>query len=299
MATHRQNQRHAAPGTGTTGTRNSPWDRVTSAAAVPAGIVAIIAGLVSYSHITALGWRTGQSTGDAHLLPFAVDGLIIAGSVILLAGSRLGWLGVIPGVVATVFANVESGLPHGPLTATVASWPALAFSLAAFILERWLASRRAAAREEAAEQDTLAVALAQEQAAREEAQSVLESVRAELAAAAARAEALARKLAALAPRKRPRGSANPRNRKRPEPQAPEPDAAAPEPAPATEPEPAAEETVDIDAEARILRLIAEGHSPSKAGVLAGASDSYGRKVARAARDLAAAAPNGHNPEESP
>ena len=323
MATHRQNQRHAERGTGTaTGTRdrNSPWDRVTAAAAVPAGIVAVIAGLVSYSHITALGFRTGQSTGDAHLLPFAVDGLIIAGSVILLAGSRLGWLGVIPGVVATVFANVESGLPHGPLAATVASWPALAFSLAAFILERWLASRRAAARTEAAEQDALAVALAQEQAAKEEAQSALEAVRAELAAAVARAEALTRKLAALVPRKRPRSSANPRNRKPAGTAAPEPPATASEPAaevipqPLAEPapEPATEEAVDIDAENRILsaissgqidaesailQLVENGRKPSKAGVLAGRSDSYGRQVVRKARELAEAAPKGQDPED--
>jgi hypothetical protein len=40
---------------------------------------------------------------------------------------------------------------------------------------------------------------------------------------------------------------------------------------------------DMDAEARILALIAEGHSASKAGILAGKSDSYGRQVARLAR----------------
>lgn len=117
------------------------WDRSAITAALPVATVAVIAGVVSYSHIIALGVRTGQSTADAHLLPLAVDGLIVAGSVILLAGSLLGWLGVIPGVGATVFANIASGLPHGPLAATVAAWPAAAFSLASFTLERWLKAR--------------------------------------------------------------------------------------------------------------------------------------------------------------
>lgn len=117
------------------------WDRSAITAALPVAAVAVVAGVVSYSHIIALGLRTGQSTADAHLLPLVVDGLIVAGSVILLAGSLLGWLGVVPGIDATVFANVASGLPHGPLAATVAAWPAAAFSLASFTLERWLKSR--------------------------------------------------------------------------------------------------------------------------------------------------------------
>jgi hypothetical protein len=56
------------------------------------------------------------------------------------------------------------------------------------------------------------------------------------------------------------------------------------PAPATAgssaPEPGPEDVPDIDAEARILALIDQGHSASKAGILAGKSDSYGRHVAR-------------------
>jgi hypothetical protein len=66
---------------------------------------------------------------------------------------------------------------------------------------------------------------------------------------------------------------------------------APEPAPEVTPEPAPvpvgssapEDVPDLDAEARILKYIAEGHSASKAGVLAGKSDSYGRTVARLAK----------------
>jgi hypothetical protein len=107
-------------------------------AALPVAVVALIAGVVSFSHIADLGLRTGQSPVDAHLLPLAVDGLIVSGSVILLAGSRLGWIGVALGVAGTLYANVMSGLPRGPLAATVSAWPAIAFTVASFMLERWL-----------------------------------------------------------------------------------------------------------------------------------------------------------------
>lgn len=113
-----------------------------SLAAAPVGAVAVFAGVISYSHIYRLAVATGQAGIAARLMPLSVDFLIVAGSVILFqAGMRqqwLGWLGVGPGVTATVFANVESGIGHGWLAATVAGWPALAFSLASFMLERWL-----------------------------------------------------------------------------------------------------------------------------------------------------------------
>ena len=123
------------------------WNRTAILAALPVAAVAVIAGIVSFSHIEALGLRTGQSLTDARLLPLAVDGLIVAGSVILLAGSWLGWIGVVLGVAGTVYANVMSGLPRGPLAATVAAWPALAFTVASFMLERWLAARAAPVQE--------------------------------------------------------------------------------------------------------------------------------------------------------
>ena len=123
------------------------WNRTAILAALPVAAVAVIAGVVSYSHIEALGLATGQSVADARLLPLAVDGLIVAGSVILLAGSWLGWIGVALGVAGTLYANVMSGLPRGPLAATVAAWPALAFTVASFMLERWLASQAGAAPE--------------------------------------------------------------------------------------------------------------------------------------------------------
>ena len=117
------------------------WNRAVILAAVPVAGVAVIAGVVSYGHVEALALAQHQTIAQARLLPFAVDFLIVAGSVILLAGSALGWLGVVAGVVATLFANIESGIPYGPLSATVAAWPAIAFTVASFTLERWLKSQ--------------------------------------------------------------------------------------------------------------------------------------------------------------
>ena len=59
-----------------------------------------------------------------------------------MAGSSLGWLGVTLGVAATLFANLQFGLPHGALSAVVSTWPAIAFTAACFMLERWLRYQR-------------------------------------------------------------------------------------------------------------------------------------------------------------
>ena len=114
------------------------WDRRTFAAAIPVAAVAVFAGVVSYTHVYALAVRTDQGGVAAHLMPLSLDGLIVAGSVLLLAGFALGWLGVVLGVAGTLYANVVSMLPHGHLSATIASWPAISFAVATFLLERWI-----------------------------------------------------------------------------------------------------------------------------------------------------------------
>ncbi len=69
----------------------------------------------------------------ARLLPFTVDGLIWAASMVVLDASRRGqrvprlaaWsLGV--GIVATLGANLAHGIGHGPVGALISAWPALA-----------------------------------------------------------------------------------------------------------------------------------------------------------------------------
>jgi hypothetical protein len=103
--------------------------------------VAGVAGVVSYLHIYGLTLTLHQPVIVARLMPFAVDGLIVVGSVVLLTEAAqwwLGWLGVAPGVAISLFANVESGIRYGVLAAIWAGIPAVAFSLATFMLERWL-----------------------------------------------------------------------------------------------------------------------------------------------------------------
>jgi hypothetical protein len=66
------------------------------------------------------------------LVPFTVDGLIYASSMVMLDSARrktpvpalARWLGL--GIAATLAANVAHGLGHGPIGAAVAAWPAVA-----------------------------------------------------------------------------------------------------------------------------------------------------------------------------
>jgi hypothetical protein len=105
--------------------------RITTALAVIA--VAGVAAIISYQHAYELVRAHGESGLTARLLPFTVDGLIWAASMVVLDASRRNqcvprlaqWsLGV--GIVATVGANLAHGLGHGPLGALVSAWPAVA-----------------------------------------------------------------------------------------------------------------------------------------------------------------------------
>jgi hypothetical protein len=58
---------------------------------------------------------------------------------------------------------------------------------------------------------------------------------------------------------------------------------APVPPGTTAPEPVPDIDAEIRTDLRIMELVAEGHSASEAGILAGASDSYGRQVVRMAK----------------
>jgi hypothetical protein len=75
----------------------------------------------------------GESGTTARLVPFTVDGLIWAASMVILDANRrtkpvpplAGWsLGV--GIIATIGANLAHGLGHGSIGALVSAWPAVA-----------------------------------------------------------------------------------------------------------------------------------------------------------------------------
>ncbi len=105
--------------------------RITTALAVVA--VAVAAAIISHQHAYELVRSHGESGVTARLLPFTVDGLIWAASMVILDASRrnqpvprlAAWsLGA--GIVATVGANLAHGVGHGPVGALVSAWPALA-----------------------------------------------------------------------------------------------------------------------------------------------------------------------------
>jgi hypothetical protein len=105
--------------------------RITTALAVVA--VAGVAAIISYQHAYELVTSHGETGLTAHLLPFTVDGLIWAASMVVLDASRrhqpvppLAKWSLATGIVATICANLAHGLNHGPIGALVSAWPALA-----------------------------------------------------------------------------------------------------------------------------------------------------------------------------
>ena len=107
--------------------------RITTALAVAA--VAAVAAVISYRHAYELVSTHGEAGVTARLVPFTVDGLILAASMLILDASRRNhpapplarWcLGA--GIAATIGANLAHGLGHGPIGALVSAWPALALA---------------------------------------------------------------------------------------------------------------------------------------------------------------------------
>jgi hypothetical protein len=107
--------------------------RITTALAVAA--VAAVAAVISYRHAYELVSTHGETGLTARLIPFTVDGLILAASMLLLDASRRNqaapplaqWcLGA--GIAATVGANLAHGIGHGLIGALVSAWPALALA---------------------------------------------------------------------------------------------------------------------------------------------------------------------------
>jgi hypothetical protein len=107
--------------------------RITTALAV--ATVAAVAAVISYRHAFELVSTHGETGITARLLPFTVDGLILAASMLILDANRRNqpvpplarWcLGA--GIAATIGANLAHGLGHGPIGALVSAWPALALA---------------------------------------------------------------------------------------------------------------------------------------------------------------------------
>src|SRR5580700_8062397 len=110
--------------------RADRWIRWTTIGCV--GLLALIAGTVSYLHMHLLVELHGQPGWVAVLTPLSVDGMIVAASTTLLAeslsgggGGFLPWALLVAGSVASLAANVAVAEP----TATgrmIAAWPSFA-----------------------------------------------------------------------------------------------------------------------------------------------------------------------------
>jgi hypothetical protein len=106
--------------------------RLVTALAVLA--VAVIAAIVSYSHIEYLALVNGQTITAARLLPASVDGVVLVSSMVLLDAARRGVpapglarVMLAAGVLATLGANSAVGAGHGLVGVLVSGWPAVAF----------------------------------------------------------------------------------------------------------------------------------------------------------------------------
>jgi hypothetical protein len=92
-----------------------------------------VAAIISYQHAYELVTSHGETGLTVRLLPFAVDGLIWAASMVVLDASRrnrrvprlAGW-SLAAGIAATIGAKLAHGLGHGPVGALVSAWPAVA-----------------------------------------------------------------------------------------------------------------------------------------------------------------------------
>ncbi|WP_041939455.1 MULTISPECIES: DUF2637 domain-containing protein [Frankia] len=124
--------------------------RITTVVAV--ATVAVVAAFVSYRHMRGVAIAHGEDAMTAAVLPFSVDGLIVAASMAMLADRRAGrdrsWLAYLLlalGACASLVANVLHAEPT--FTARIiAGWPPLALLGSYELLMRQIhpAGRRAA-----------------------------------------------------------------------------------------------------------------------------------------------------------
>ena len=125
------------------------WIRWTTTGCV--GMLALIAGTVSYLHMHLLVELQGQPGWVAALTPLSVDGMIVAASTTLLADSRAGerggvlpWALLVVGSVASLAANVAVAQPT-VAGRVIAAWPSFALIAAYELLMRQVAAAQLAA----------------------------------------------------------------------------------------------------------------------------------------------------------
>jgi hypothetical protein len=109
---------------------SSRWSRWTTIVAVL--MLAVIAAVVSYSHMYELALRNGEPEWRAALFPLSVDGMIVGASMTLLSDARNGrkggllpWTLLIIGSGASLAANVAVADPT-MWSRIIHAWPSFA-----------------------------------------------------------------------------------------------------------------------------------------------------------------------------
>jgi hypothetical protein len=117
-----------------------PDKRAARTASFGVFLVAITAAVISFSHVRTVAVRAGEAELTSWLLPFSIDGAVVAAVSVLLADSRAGrrprgltWLLLALGITASVAANIASAEPTATARA-VAAWPPLALALGIEVL---------------------------------------------------------------------------------------------------------------------------------------------------------------------
>jgi uncharacterized protein DUF2637 len=131
------------------------WAAVGVTAFAVAAITGIM-GAVSYEHEYQLARRHGQAPWVSSLLPFTVDGMILAASVVILWANSQGirrpvrpLLVLAVGVGATIAANLAAGIGDGWLGAAVSAWSGVALILISDVAMWLLGTLRALSKGEA------------------------------------------------------------------------------------------------------------------------------------------------------
>lgn len=112
------------------------------ASRVTTAVVAVVAGYASYRHILSVATKAGEHTSVAAVLPLSIDGLILVGTLSLLASKQTNStnnktaaarMAIVVGVIATMAANVASAQPTWTAR-LVACAPPVAFLLSIEVL---------------------------------------------------------------------------------------------------------------------------------------------------------------------
>ena len=109
-------------------------------------VVGAVAAVLSFRHQYELALAHGESTLTARLLPASIDGLLLAGTLAILDGSRHGhraWAARVTvglGVSMTLWANIVHGVAYGKAGIIVSGWPPVALIAVVEVLARMLRS---------------------------------------------------------------------------------------------------------------------------------------------------------------